>query len=305
MNPVRDTIPGNHEFDVGSAIYTRRTAHKGYDPSCGVSSVTLPSVPIKQRNASSGMQTIGSLLTFKLVFTRAGAAGARLEGGEQRVITRVCLFVNCLDTRRHVDMSNSRDFRADGIEFFDPKKLFVFVRHRVTPVLKDIGNDEHVRAVAIDLEPISQASRNTEGAKGRKLSRSLIFRFSCRCMWGERGSPRIDRAPRALGPNSIRPWNQPTAFSSISASTVCSISASSSTILKTAPALRNRSAISAFEGGPKIGPLLGRLNPKVELIWSSKILIKTSSSSWPSLQKHGVQVSTIVCRVSDAGGVAL
>jgi len=30
------------------------------------------SVPIKHRNASSGVQTIGSLLTLKLVFTRAG-----------------------------------------------------------------------------------------------------------------------------------------------------------------------------------------------------------------------------------------
>ena len=70
------------------------------------------------------------------------------------MIARVRLFVNCLDPRRHVDMSNSRDFRADGVESIDPKKLFVFVRHRVTSILKDVGNDEHVRAVAIDLEPL-------------------------------------------------------------------------------------------------------------------------------------------------------
>ena len=31
-------------------------------------------------------------------------------------------------------------------------------------------------------------------------------------MPGERGSPRIERAPSARGPNSMRPWNQPTAF---------------------------------------------------------------------------------------------
>ena len=31
-------------------------------------------------------------------------------------------------------------------------------------------------------------------------------------MVGERGSPRIERAPSARGPNSIRPWNQPTAW---------------------------------------------------------------------------------------------
>ncbi len=31
-------------------------------------------------------------------------------------------------------------------------------------------------------------------------------------MVGERGSPRMERAPSARGPNSMRPWNQPTAW---------------------------------------------------------------------------------------------
>src|SRR6266446_5752900 len=57
------------------------------------------------------------------------AAGTRLESREQRVVTRVCLLVNRLNTRRHVDMSNGRDFRADPVEPVDPKKLFVFVRN--------------------------------------------------------------------------------------------------------------------------------------------------------------------------------
>ena len=45
----------------------------------------------------------------------------------------------------------------------------------------------------------------TAGAKGRKLSRFLTLRFNCFCTTGERASARIERAPRALGPNSIRP----------------------------------------------------------------------------------------------------
>ena len=59
-------------------------------------------------------------------------------------------------------------------------------------------------------------SRSTAGANGRKLSRNLILRFMVACIAGERGSPRILRAPKDLGPNSIRPWNQPTILPSAS-----------------------------------------------------------------------------------------
>ena len=40
--------------------------------------------------------------------------------------------------------------------------------------------------------------------------------FICACIRGLRGSPRMLRAPSARGPNSIRPLNQPTIFSSAS-----------------------------------------------------------------------------------------
>ena len=65
-------------------------------------------------------------------------------------------------------------------------------------------------------------SCSTHGANGRKLSRNLILRFMVACIFGERGSPRMLRAPRARGPNSIRPWNQPTTFSSASSPATCS-----------------------------------------------------------------------------------
>ena len=61
-----------------------------------------------------------------------------------------------------------------------------------------------------------RCSRSTLGANGRKLSRNLIFRFITDCIFGTRGSPRMLRAPSARGPNSMRPWNQPTTFSSAS-----------------------------------------------------------------------------------------
>ena len=59
----------------------------------------------------------------------------------------------------------------------------------------------------------STLSCNTEGAKGRKDSRNLIFTFIVRCMLSLRASPRMLRLPSARGPNSIRPWHHPTTFS--------------------------------------------------------------------------------------------
>jgi hypothetical protein len=35
-----------------------------------------------------------------------------------------------------------------------PKSFFVFFRNRMAPILTDVGNDEHVGAVAIELEPL-------------------------------------------------------------------------------------------------------------------------------------------------------
>ena len=56
-------------------------------------------------------------------------------------------------------------------------------------------------------------SRSTTGAKGRNDSRNLIFRFISDCISRLRASPRMLRLPKARGPNSIRPWTQPTTFS--------------------------------------------------------------------------------------------
>ena len=52
-------------------------------------------------------------------------------------------------------------------------------------------------------------SASTEGAKGRKPSRNLIFMFRVSRIFGSRGSARMLRPPSARGPNSMRPWNQP------------------------------------------------------------------------------------------------
>ena len=55
------------------------------------------------------------------------------------------------------------------------------------------------------------SSRRTDGAKGRNNARYFPLRLKSDCMVGERASPRIERAPGARGPNSMRPWHQPIA----------------------------------------------------------------------------------------------
>ena len=45
---------------------------------------------------------------------------------------------------------------------------------------------------------------------GLMLNGWLILRLMRDCILAERASPRMLRFPRALGPNSMAPWNQPT-----------------------------------------------------------------------------------------------
>src|ERR1051326_6779022 len=62
--------------------------------------------------------------------------------------------MNGLNARRHVDMGDCGYFRANGIQSIDPEKRLVVLRYPVAPVLADFGNDEHIRAVAIEIEPL-------------------------------------------------------------------------------------------------------------------------------------------------------
>ena len=78
-------------------------------------------------------------------------------------------------------------------------------------------------------------SLRTPGAKGRKLSRYLTFKLSCFCISECLGSAIILLAPKALGPNSIRPCIHPTAFFFTRADTTLSIKSSFLNFLKTAP----------------------------------------------------------------------
>ncbi len=106
-------------------------------------------------------------------------------------------------------------------------------------------------------------SRSTLGANGRKPSRNLILMFICACICGLRGSPRMLREPSARGPNSIRPSNQPTIFSSARGARRRGSSSSSPVEPLVHGARRSEDSLDLVraEAGPEVGALHGSRLP--------------------------------------------
>src|SRR5215213_5599597 len=102
-------------------------------------------------------------------------------------------------------MGHGRDFRARNIELVDPERVSpsVLIARRFAFLTSATNSMYGLSEVSSNHSATS--SRSTAGANGRKLSRYLTFRLRIFCMSGDRGSPRIERAPRERGPNSIRP----------------------------------------------------------------------------------------------------
>jgi hypothetical protein len=89
---------------------------------------------------------------------------------------------------------------------------------------------------------LPRASWQQRGA--RRLTRALMRSR----MAGSHGSPRIDRAPSARGPNSMRPWNQPTTLPLASRSATSDANASPRDTKSSAriPVARSSARISAL-----------------------------------------------------------
>ena len=99
-------------------------------------------------------------------------------------------------------------------------------------------------------------SSSTAGANGRKLSRNLIFRLTRFQFSGLRASARMLRRRARAGPNSMRPWNQPTTVCSSASSRAVSRSISSRESVVVAARLRSsRKLLDLVVGelGPQIG----------------------------------------------------
>ncbi len=81
---------------------------------------------MKQRNASSGVQTIGSPRTLNEVFDEHRAAGRGLEGGEQAANKAgLVSAVHRLHARGIIDMRHRRNFGALHVELVDAEELLL------------------------------------------------------------------------------------------------------------------------------------------------------------------------------------
>ena len=77
----------------------------------------------------------------------------------------------------------------------------------------NLGCHRHQGVWQLDLEKTpSMRSSNLAGAKGRNQARCFTREFNRSFMATSRGSARMERRPKARGPSSERPWNQPTVF---------------------------------------------------------------------------------------------
>ena len=106
-------------------------------------------------------------------------------------------------------------------------------------------------------------SFNIDGAKGRKLSLRLIFELRSSFASFLRGSASMERPPRARGPNSARPLNQPTTPPSMSRSEIFSKSSSSSNSVGDIFSFQELS-ISSFKPATCIGCFNSRLARKFD-----------------------------------------
>jgi hypothetical protein len=152
------------------------------------------------------------------------AARQRLELREQCVIPRVGVAMDSLHACRVIDVRHRGDRGARDIEAVDPEQRVLRGGHGDAPLRDNVRDEQHVRAVDIEVEPFREVLLRTLGERAEGLAifhAQVEFRIV-----GDRGSP-VSSARRARGPNSMRPWCHPSALPSASARAQASINASS------------------------------------------------------------------------------
>ena len=140
-----------------------------------------------------------------------GATGDCCKCFDQRIKARIPIGIDRLDPGRVIDVRNRRRVPSGFVSNDRARWLF---RTRLPSALGiNWGNHKHVRRFAFELKIIAHVFPKHRGSKRTEASRNFTLRFITDCIFGERGSPNIERLPSALGPNSIRPCTQPMTFS--------------------------------------------------------------------------------------------
>src|SRR6185312_4833058 len=96
------------------------------------------------------------------------AASACLERAEERVEARIGLVMHRLDARRIIDVGDRRDRRAHDIELVDAEEAPLRFAHRALTLLLHRRDEQHVRAVGVEIEPLGHVlaqHRRCEGAE--------------------------------------------------------------------------------------------------------------------------------------------
>ena len=97
------------------------------------------------------------------------------------------------------------------------RRTSLVVREQATPVLRQHrGHQQHVGRVLAGphAEPLVDVlAEHAGGERPEALAELDLEVHRAPASAGTAASPMMLRAPRARGPNSIRPWNQPTTFS--------------------------------------------------------------------------------------------
>ena len=112
-------------------------------------------VPMKQRNASSGVHTIGSPRTLKLVLTTPEQPVRRLNASISAWSGGWCLGApsGCAPNNRHALQQGCQTRTTLSLSM--PNKTFLFSNQRKLALALNVRDEKHVGAVFIDVEIVS------------------------------------------------------------------------------------------------------------------------------------------------------
>ena len=177
---------------------------------------------MKQRNASAGVQTIGSPRTLKLVFHDHRAAGLSFERTQQGAIATIGLGVDGLYASRVVHMRHGWNLGPHAAQPVEAGGDASALRAAVRP---DVSHQQHVGTVALELEPIRHVFAQHAGREGAEGFAMLHFQVERPLHGGGAGvgqdgaiaertrpelHPALKPANRVAGREGPRPWPQST-----------------------------------------------------------------------------------------------
>src|SRR5262245_290174 len=86
-----------------------------------------------------------------------------MKARDQRVETRISVGVHGLYAGGIVDVSDGGNFGAYYVELVDAEELLLLVGHAPAALTFDVGNQEHVGRIGVELEPVGNVLAQHRG----------------------------------------------------------------------------------------------------------------------------------------------